>query len=339
MYWRPVLLLSAIVVGTVLVGGGVYLTLSHRKPVSSVVIPSPQPPRPRVYAPTLAPTARTGTPSTQLMILQPIVASSSRYAPPARMLAVWETTPAIPPSPRTVAANLPSPIQTGPPDGTQLASLSAVLSWRNPGGTTQYHLQVIPWNNDGPGIDLIMGDPAQVAKASYTIPPPQFGQGPYIMLPGAIYSWKVRVSDARTSISPDDPSWSFWSATRTFTTPKPDASTIQLVSPSTWAMVTSTTPTLRWSDTNTQVFYYEIQLSSDPNFRTDRSEAVAPVYWNLVHGGMTTPLNSWTVPASAALQSGTTYYWRVRPRVQATVLGEQEVGVSWSSTNVFPVKL
>ncbi|MCX6021345.1 MAG: hypothetical protein NTZ05_06385, partial [Chloroflexi bacterium] len=142
-----------------------------------------------------------------------------------------------------VNPNLPSPLQTDPPDGAQLASLSATLSWRNPPGATQYHLQVTPWNNDGPGLDLIVGDPALVAHASYTIPAPLFGEGPYIMLPGATYTWHVQVSDARRSLGPNQPDWSYWSAIRTFTTPRPNASTIQIVTPSDGATITTATPT------------------------------------------------------------------------------------------------
>ncbi|MCX6024135.1 MAG: hypothetical protein NTZ05_20865, partial [Chloroflexi bacterium] len=64
-------------------------------------------------------------------------------------------------------------------------------------------------------------------------------------------------------------------------------------------------------------FYYEIQLSSDPLFNTDPFSATAAVYWNLIHGGQTSPQNSWAVPASARLDAdGRRYYWRVRPRVQ-----------------------
>ncbi len=35
-----------------------------------------------------------------------------------------------------------------------------------------------------------------------------------------------------------------------------------------------------------------------------------------IHGGETSPRNSWTVPDSAKLDPNKNYYWRVRPRVQ-----------------------
>ena len=40
------------------------------------------------------------------------------------------------------------------------------------------------------------------------------------------------------------------------------------------------------------------------------------LYWELVHGGVSTPPNSYVVPSKFPLEAGATYYWRVRPRVQ-----------------------
>ena len=69
------------------------------------------------------------------------------------------------------------------------------------------------------------------------------------------------------------------------------------------------------------IFYYEIQASPDPNF--GEGGPVAPVWRNLVHGGIASPLNSWRTPE---LQSGT-HYWRVRPRVQG-----DGTPVAWGQT-------
>jgi len=70
---------------------------------------------------------------------------------------------------------------------------------------------------------------------------------------------------------------------------------------------------LTWGNGDKDVFYYEVQMSPDPNFELDPSRATAAVWTNLVHGGVSTPSNSWRTPE---LQPQSTYYWRIRPRVQ-----------------------
>ena len=93
----------------------------------------------------------------------------------------------------------PAPTLAGPADGAALPSFGPTLTWANPAGTTQYHLQVIPANNDGPGVDVHIGS----AGTSFPIPaPPQW----YGLLPDITYTWQVRVSDASTFIALDDPS-------------------------------------------------------------------------------------------------------------------------------------
>jgi len=82
---------------------------------------------------------------------------------------------------------------------------------------------------------------------------------------------------------------------RSFTSRRPDAGTLQLVGPINGATISDTTPTLEWKNAATDEFYYEVQLSADPNFNMDPRTATAPVFWNLLHGGQSTPPNSWTV--------------------------------------------
>ena len=87
-----------------------------------------------------------------------------------------------------------------------------------------------------------------------------------------------------------------------------------LQSPADQSPVDSTTPTLTWANSDRQVFYYEVQVSADPEFGS--GAGAPPLYWELVHGGVSSPMNSYTIPAQFPLESGATYYWRVRPRVQ-----------------------
>ena len=212
---------------------------------------------------------------------------------------------------------LGAPTLTSPPNGATLSTMGLTLQWSNPPGATQYHLQVIPFNNDGPGADLHLGSP----DTSFTLPPPPAWYG---MLPDMTYTWKVRVSDAASFVALDDASWGPW-AQRTFRTPTVSSSTISAVSPPNNSNVSTLTPTLQWSISRTDVFYYEVQVSADPNFGPN-----AFLYQELRHGGATNPSNSYSIPSSYPLRANTAYYWRVRPRVQ----GDGQP-VEWGPTNTF----
>lgn len=209
-------------------------------------------------------------------------------------------------------AALPAPALGSPPDGTQFQTMTAVtLTWELPPGTTQYQIQVIPFNNDGPGINLI-----QNGAMSYTIQPPVLGQGPYVILPSMTYRWRVRATDSTRAVSEGDPAWGMWSAEWRFTTPPASSATITPTAPPLGATTPNLTPVLQWTDNSPFVFYYEIQVSKDSTFNTDPATATATVYWNLTHGGQSQPLNSWKVPNDYPLEQGVRYYWRARPRVQ-----------------------
>lgn len=210
--------------------------------------------------------------------------------------------------PRTSLAAAAAPTLTAPAAGATLPAFSTVLSWTNPPGATQVHLQVIPVNNDGPGVNLYFGS----ALTSFDVPAPPTWYG---LLPDLSYTWRVRVSDAATGVELNDPSWST-PAERTFRTPPVDSSSISLLSPGAGATVTSLTPTLRWGNQRSDVYYYEVQVSKDAAFNTDPATATAMVYWELRHGGVTDPPNSYAVPAGFPLEINTRYFWRVRPRVQ-----------------------
>jgi hypothetical protein len=210
--------------------------------------------------------------------------------------------------------------------------MAPLLVWQNPPGTIQYQLQVIPAPNpftlepDGPGINLIIGDQTLVAQSRYSFPAPQIGRGPYVLLPGMSYTWRVRTNNSGQALDQDDAGWSAWAA-RTFRTGEPAAATLAPVSPAEGSGVDSLTPLLHWEDHNPRLFYYEVQVSRDPEFTTDPARATAAVYWELVHGGETSPLNSYRVPAAYPLDAEATYYWRVRPRVQG-----DGMPVPWGAT-------
>lgn len=217
---------------------------------------------------------------------------------------------------------LTHPTLVGIVDGATLTSLEANLSWINPPGTTQVHIQIIPFSNDGPGVDLYFGD----SVSSFAVPPPPQWYG---LLPDMSYTWRVRSSAAPMAVSLDDASWTVWGE-HSFRTPGVSSATISPASPTAGSTVSSRTPTLTWQDANLQVFYYELQLSKDSTFNTNPITAQAMVYSALLHGAMTSPRNSYSVPVDYPLEPNTAYYWRVRPRVQG-----DGTPVAWSAPTSF----
>ncbi|MBI2885845.1 MAG: PD40 domain-containing protein [Chloroflexi bacterium] len=205
---------------------------------------------------------------------------------------------------------IPTPTATYPGDATTVYYLGPRLAWQTEGNVTQYHVQLAPTGFDGPAIDLIVSDPAAGAAAYFDVPAPVMGSGPYIMLPGTTYAWRVRTSTFGGTLPADSPGWSRWSAARTFSTNQPVGWGISAVAPRTGGLADSATPTLRWTDQFAFYFFYELQMSQDPRFGPDSF-----LYWEQRHGGMTEPLNSYSVPPEFPLTPNTTYYWRVRPWV------------------------
>ncbi|MCX6022029.1 MAG: hypothetical protein NTZ05_09935, partial [Chloroflexi bacterium] len=206
----------------------------------------------------------------------------------------------------SAVSTLAAPTLSGPPDGERLPSVGPVtLSWAAPAGSTQLHLQITPANGDGPSINLIRNP-----DGAFTIPaPPEW----YVLLPGLTYTWRVRVSDKAGFAADGDPTWGSWSPERTFRTPPPSSAGITPRSPIDGAEVAMSTPALAWRGAASDLFYYEVQMSGDDRFDVNPATATSFVYWNLVHGGVTTPPDSWRTPA---LEPNQRYFWRVRPRVQ-----------------------
>lgn len=201
----------------------------------------------------------------------------------------------------------PAPVPVGPIPGTQLTTMGSLFTWTNPPAAFQNQIQVTPVNNDGPSIDLIVN-----AVQAYQLPAPRLGVGPYLLLPGMGYTWRVRATPATTPVTESDPTWGAWSEPRPFRTPPAGSGGITALAPGPGATVPPGAVALRWADATPGVFYYEVQMSTDSQFRTGAG-AVAAVWWNLVHGGQSSPHNSWATPP---LQPGTRYHWRVRPRIQ-----------------------
>ena len=222
-----------------------------------------------------------------------------------------------------VAITDPGPVLRQPPMG-DASSMGPLLQWTQPPETTWFQVQVIPFNEDGPGINLVIGDSAQVRAAQYQVMAPNFGSADpnYVLLPDLTYLWRVRTTTVLTNPTEED--WSAWAAS-SFKTPPASSSTITRVAPPLFGEVSTLTPTLTWANSNAAVFYYEVQLSRDFEFGPN-----AFLYSEYVHGGASTPPNSYVVPEAFPLEAGEIYYWRVRPRIQ----GDGDP-LPWSRINVF----
>ncbi|MSQ27003.1 MAG: hypothetical protein EXR51_02550 [Dehalococcoidia bacterium] len=282
--------------------------------------PSPTP----APSPSVSPTAATTpTPQPTTTTATPIASATAPATPAACPTAPPVGSPTAAPS--GTPATTPTPLPAGatpqarvPDCGVEITGLGTTLGWNAAAGATQFQVQVIPANNDGPAINLIRN-----AATSYVIDPPVFGTGPYVMLPQITYSWRVRTTTASTGIDENSPLWGPWSPMSSFKTRKASSDTITLTAPVEGARVAGFTPVLQWANTDTGVFYYEVQLSKDSNF--GEKGAVAMVYSELRHGAVSTPVNSYAVPAGFPLEPSTAYVWRVRPRIQG-----DGVPVAWS---------
>ena len=238
---------------------------------------------------------------------------SSLFSWPRRLQVRLSTSPALGADGVSVKQTSLAPGLISPSNNAHLSNMGPILlKWESTVSAIQYHLRVIPANNDGPGINIVVGDLARVLSASHVIEPPVLGQGNYLLLPGMSYTWQVRTATALVSLGENDPLWGSWSDSWRFATPAPSSKTISSVAPEEGESVSQSGAVLRWQNSATDIFYYEIQVSKDARFTTEE-EALTSVWSNLVHGGVANPLNSWSTPE---LQPNSIYYWQVRPRVQ-----------------------
>ncbi len=202
-----------------------------------------------------------------------------------------------------------APQLLSPASGTNLTTLGTTINWSGVASATQYHLQIVPFQGDGPAINLIRGP-----QTSFTAPAPLLGQGPYVMLPGMTYTWRVRASNSTVSLDENNTQWGPWSAGSSFRTRPPVVGGITAVTPPDGGTIAPANPVLRWANQDVEIFYYEVQLSADSRF--GESGPRVPVATELRHGALSTPVNSYAIPASFPLERGARYFWRVRPRVQ-----------------------
>lgn len=182
------------------------------------------------------------------------------------------------------AQNAPEPAT--PLNGTTLSDFRPTLAWQPVAGAVEYNLVVMPFNGDGPGVDVSLA-----STMSYKVPAPPMWYG---LLPDMTYTWMVR---ARV-----DADWGPWSEAWTFRTPAAAVDRVSPRFPTGDERVPVGPIRLRWANAQPDVWYYEVQVATDPSFTPER----------VVAGGLA-PLDQFWM---ASLPNQTRYYWRVRPRVQ-----------------------
>ena len=151
------------------------------------------------------------------------------------------------------------------------------------------------------------------------------GIGNYVLLPGMSYSWRVRVTYSGTAIAEDSILWGPWSRSASLPHTCAKDQFHHASAARTGRICAEPAADLRWADNDANIYYYEVQVSKDPQFGNN-----AFLYWELRHGGITQPTNSYTIPAAYPLEADTVYYWRVRPRVQG-----DGIPVAWTQPAAF----
>ena len=191
-------------------------------------------------------------------------------------------------------------------DGPRWRSYGPTLAWPLQAGASGYRVQVTPFGNDGPGVDLLLaGD-----QWNFQIPPPPQWYG---LLPDMTYTYAVRPLYHIAAENPPIASGSF----RTPVVALGAVTYYSLTAPAPTCM-----PALTWT-APPEIFYFEVRVSKDRWFGAQGPTAM--VYHELVHGGLTG--NSYTIPARYPLEAGATYHWQVRPRIQG-----DGAPISWGGT-------
>lgn len=239
--------------------------------------------------------------------------------------------------PRSIeAGTVPDVSILWPQNGEVMEGMGIAAKWNVSPDVLQLHVQVIPANNDGPGVDTVLGNYQTVQRnrnwgvSKPTVRPEKASS--CFALPDMGYLWRMRGSVLEVADPKKDEDWSPWSES-SFRTPARGSGLIDAVSPGPQGRVESLTPRLQWQNPNSStgssdVFYYEVQVSKDGEFELDPARAKAPVYYELVNVcANQPPYMYYQVPEKYPLETNQTYFWRVRPRVQG-----DGTPVGWSPT-------
>lgn len=214
-----------------------------------------------------------------------------------------------------------------PVEGEVLKDMTVPLDFGPMRPGSQLHAQLVPEDLDGPGVNMVISDPKVMQAGHWEIPAPDvYKRESMIALPGGHYRWRIRLALVANPDHNNDQHWTEW-VHRDFQTPATSSDIITPRSESKGGTVTTQTHAIEWDTSDPSVYYWEVQVSGDTRFDPNPDTATSFVWWNLVHGGVKEPVNSWRTPQ---LEPGKTYYWRVRPRIQAG--GDK---VAWGSIYSF----
>ena len=184
------------------------------------------------------------------------------------------------------------PLPLSPPNTTVTSIKDVNLRWTPVRGADRYELQISP---NGDWANNVVLEELQLKGTSYS---------PVLTLNNSSYFWRVRAKDAKTG-APNFGGWSdAWKFTRAWDeTPTP-------ISPS----GTVTEPTFKFTGVS-HSSYYEIQVSTDPNFSPGTFQSCLTTHTEF------TPYISGTSSGVGACATffhtstfvtGQNYYWRVR---------------------------
>jgi M6 family metalloprotease-like protein len=199
------------------------------------------------------------------------------------------------------------PILQVPGDATSVPVIRPTFDWSDTSGASSYSLQVSKNNNFT--LLVINATISGGSKSQYT---------PQANLPtNTILYWRVKANGPNGPSLWSTPAWSF-------TTPKPPSVPLP-VSPLSNALVTDTSPTLRWSrsaiPSGTTFDHYQVQIATDAAFTTLIRDADVSTY------------NTPVYTTSPDLNPNMKYYWHARAW---NTLGQYSM---WSSVSSFRTAL
>ncbi len=171
-----------------------------------------------------------------------------------------------------------SPVPSSPANGATCQSTTITLDWNSVAGASTYNLEVDDLNGFSSPIVNLTG----LTTSSHQVTG---------LSSGVKYYWRVEAANSCGNTS-------YWSATRNFTTAGIIPSTPSLASPLNNAICRPVNPTLSWNSVSGATSY-DVKVDNHESFISPDEEL------NNITG---------TSASISGLNTGTTYYWKVRAK-------------------------